>query len=286
MSTLRNNLTSLRAKLQNIQVQLEEATSTKAIKESKLKSLEERLNELNTETEIIKINVGGKTFSTRKDTLLKDPQCIFALLLEGEYKNKILLDNELFFDRSPRMFGYLLDYLRHGKINYKRFCKDELLELYEEATFYEVSDVRDYLQEKTKDIKLVSFKFSGEYIYNSKMAGTNKLSDLTDKSLSKGICCNSPGFIEFELNSTWEFETLEIGGYKGNTSIWYPGNGAGAQILVSENGREWKKAGNISPKFSKEIVQIKLDSLVTAKYIKFLHSSYLGIGYLNIEKNE
>ena len=79
---------------------------------------------------------------------------------------------------------------------------------------------------------------------------------------------------------------MKIGGYKGDSALWYSGNGAGAQILVSETGKDYVKVGNIPSKFAKEITEVKLDKVVTAKFIKFIHSSYLGIGYLEIEKNE
>lgn len=285
MSSLKNNLSNLRAKLQNIQVQIDEQTSAKAIKESKLVSIEERIKEIKENTNLININIGGKVFTTTRKTLLKDPNCLFAVLLNGEFKDS-LPDNELFFDRSSSVFHHILNYMRSGKINYKQFSKEELANIYSDAEFYEITDIRDYLYERTKEILPVNLKFSGDYVYNKKTAGTNNIHDLRDESLMKGICATSPGWIELELNAKWEFDTLRIGGYKGDSSLWYSGNGAGAQILVSETGRDYVKVGNIPSKFAKEISEVKLDKKVTAKFIKFVHSSYLGIGYLEIEKND
>ena len=286
MSSLKNNISSLRAKLQNIQQQLDEQTSAKAIKEQKLASLEERVSEIKSKPETINLNIGGKIFTTKKETLLKDPTCLFAVLLNGEYKDKPLVDNELFFDRPYHVFPIILDYLRFGKINYKKYSKEQLQDIYCDSEYYEITDIRDYLYERTKDILPINMKFSGEYIFNKSVIGTNNFNDLRDKSMEKGVCANKPGWIEFELSTIWDFSTINIGGYQGDKKAWYPGNGSGAQILVSENGRDYVKVSNIPSKYSKEIVEVKFDKIVKAKFIKFVHSSFLGIGYLEIVKPE
>lgn len=281
MSQLKSNLTSLKEKLKNIQTQLEEQVSDKKIKELKQKSLDEKLQEILSVKEIINLNIGGKYYSVCKSNLLKDPNCLFAVLL-NEMPNST---NTLFFDRSPRLFHHLLDYLRYGKINYKKFCKEDLIELYEEALFYEIEDIREYLSERTKEISVIKMNTSGEYQYNGKTIGDNDIYSINDESMQRGICCKSPGWIEFELNSNWEFDMIKIGGYQGNKSAWYPGNGCGAQVHVSENGKDYTKVGNIPSKFAKEICEVKF-SQVTAKFVKIIHSSYLGIGYFNIPKIE
>jgi len=280
--SLRGNLSSLKAKLKDISAQLEEQESGKLIKEQKQKNIDEKIGEIkDVNRKIVNINVGGKNFSTVKSVLTKDPNSIFAILL-----NEDASISELFFDRSPRLFNVLLDYLRFGKIDYKKFRKEDLEELYAEALFYEITDIRDYLCERTKEITPVNMTFSGEYIFNGKVIGENDVKNLTDKEMKKGICCKSPGWVEFELNSNWEFQVIKLAGYQGNKTAWYPGNGCGAQIHISENGKDYKKVGHIPSKFAKEITEIKLDSVVTAKYVKITHSSYLGLGYFYIEKEE
>lgn len=282
MSALKGNLSKLKAKLQNIQAQLEEQTSGKQVKEVGKLGMDEKVKEiLNLDKQIITLNIGGTIFSTDKKNLIKDSESIFAILLNEDSSL-----TELFFDRNPRLFKYLLNYLRTGTINYKLFGKEELKSLYEEALFYEITDIRNHLEEKTKEISVINVNTSGEYIVSSKVIGDNDLLKLKDESLKSGFCCKSPGWIEFELNIVSEFNTIKIGGYKGNPKEWYSGNGAGAQILVSENGKNYKKVGNVSTKFSKEIVDVTLDSTVNAKFVKLVHSSYLGVGYFYIPKLE
>jgi len=282
---LKSNLKSLKDKLKDISTQLEEESSAKAIKITKDKSMDEKLSELNDKNrEIINLNIGGQMFATSKSTLMKDPDTVFAILLR---ENSLLPNNELFFDRSPRLFNILLDYLRYGKINYKMIPKDDLVELYDEALFYEITDVRDYLCEKTKAVSAINMNFSGPYMYKGKVVGENNVYNLHDKEMKKGVCCNSPGWVEFELNTAWDIESFDIAGYHGDKKMWYPGNGCGAQVLVSENGKDYKKIDNIPSKFSKEIVNVKVKvENNPIKFVKFVHSSYLGIGYLDFNKLE
>ena len=281
MSKLKSNLADLKSKLKDIEVQIQEAANSKAIKEMKYNSIKEKIDEVLSNKQVINLNIGGVIFATTKSNLIKDDKSIFAILLNED--NNI---NELFFDRSPRLFHIILNYLRSGKINYNYLSKEDKIELYNEALFYEVTDIRDYLEEISKPIIPISFTFSGAYSYNNKVIGDNDLISLTDKDLKTGICCNSPGWIEIELNALHEFQEIELAGYQGKKSDWYSGNGAGAQVLISENSTSYKKIGNIPIKFDREVVTIRLDSKVRAKYVKILNSTYLGLGYFNVVKIE
>lgn len=280
MSKLKTNLKDLKAKLENIQAQIEEQTSSKLIKEKRYKSIDEKISEvLDKNKEIMKLNIGGKIFSTTKENLLKDQNSIFSIMIKEDPSV-----NELFFDRNPRLFHTILNYIRLGKIDYSKFTKEDLLELYHEALFYEIEDIREFLENKTKEIKVIKMNFSGEYIFKGKIIGDNRHDSILDENMMTGICAKSPGWIEFELNSLWEFDEIKLGGYKGNSNSWYSGNGAGAQVLVSENGKDYKKIGIVPSKFGVEPVSIKFDQTQSGKFIKFTHSSYLGLGYFYIEK--
>jgi hypothetical protein len=63
--------------------------------------------------------------------------------------------------------------------------------------------------------------------------------------------------------------------------MWYPGNGSGASILTSKDKSSWVEVGKIPSNYTSTITTVKLKRTV-AKYIKFQHNSYLGIGFLNI----
>ena len=133
---LKEDLFSLKSRLEAIEGQLEGQLKELEVREDKWKRIDDQLNELlKSSGEIVKFNVGGKKFSTRKDTILKQPDSLLGRLVDNE---RVDLNEELFFDRTPKYFPYILDYLRFNKINYKRFNKEELKELQEEVNYYEV----------------------------------------------------------------------------------------------------------------------------------------------------
>lgn len=133
---LKEDLVLLKTRLESIEGQLEGQLKELEIREEKWKRVDDQVNELlKSSSEIVKLNVGGKKFQTRKETILNKSDSLLARIIESE---RVDLNEELFFDRSSKYFPYILDYLRFNKINYKRFKKEELKELQEEVEFYEV----------------------------------------------------------------------------------------------------------------------------------------------------
>ena len=133
---LKEDLVLLKTRLESIEGQLEGQLKELEIREEKWKRVDDQVNELlKSSSEIVKLNVGGKKFQTRKETILNKSDSLLARIIESE---RVDLNEELFFDRSSKYFHCILDYLRFNKINYKRFKKEELKELQEEVEFYEV----------------------------------------------------------------------------------------------------------------------------------------------------
>lgn len=56
-----------------------------------------------------------------------------------------------------------------------------------------------------------------------------------DLSKKGGLCLNLPGMVIFELEKMVNCSTIEIGGYSGDKKLWFPENGVGAEIMVSED---------------------------------------------------
>lgn len=52
--------------------------------------------------------------------------------------NKFNLQQELFFDRNPKIFPIIMDYLRSKNINYNKFSQDQLEDLKVESDYFEV----------------------------------------------------------------------------------------------------------------------------------------------------
>ena len=72
--------------------------------------------------EIIKLNVGGKVFTTMKSTLKNSPW--FVIFFSGKFKTEKINGGEYFIDRDPKIFHAVLNYLRNGKNIHLSYFKD------------------------------------------------------------------------------------------------------------------------------------------------------------------
>ena len=212
MSALKGDLLLLKSKLENIETELEGQMKDLEIREEKWKKMDEAVNEIiKNKNEIIQLNIGGKVFATKIETLLSLKDTLFYKMILSK---KIDLKEEIFFDRSPKMFPYILDFIRYKKINYKRFSSHELNALRIEADYYEITEIYEYLEAMCQEIEFINFEVSGIYSYNGQTAGTQRVEDLKDRSMTKGICATNT--ITIELNNELEFDEIEIAGWSGD----------------------------------------------------------------------
>jgi hypothetical protein len=278
---LKDELFALKDRLDTIESQLTGQIKEIEERDEKWKRMQAKVDRIvGTQGDIVKLNVGGKVFSVSVNTINSMPGTLLQKLIES---GRVDLKQEIFFDRSPKLFEHILEYIRVRHINLTKLSKDDFEQLKDDADYFNIIDLEVQLAERLRDVEFVSFDFNGAYIYNGTTAGTNKVEDITDKTCMKGICANSPGWIVIELNSIWDFEEIEIGGWKGNSNIWYTDNGAGASIQTSVDNKIWRTVGSIPSGYGNNIVKVKLTKS-TAKYIKFNHNSYIGIGYLYVKK--
>ncbi len=68
--------------------------------------------------DIIRLNVGGKKFTTTRSTLCQVEGSLLATMFSGRWEDGVKRDEDgaVFFDFNPQYFGYILDYLRTKKI--------------------------------------------------------------------------------------------------------------------------------------------------------------------------
>ena len=70
---------------------------------------------MSTNKDWVKLNVGGKEFTTTLTTLSKERESFLYSLVNNYESDKD--DNGAFLiDRDPEYFGPVLNYLRHGKL--------------------------------------------------------------------------------------------------------------------------------------------------------------------------
>ena len=283
---LKDGLLGLKTKLEDLESEL-----TNQMLELELKAEEWHKRDEEAENiakagrnKIITLNVGGKKFQTKLETLLSFKDTLFTKLF---LSNRLDVTKDIFIDRPYTNFNYILFYLRNKKLPNESINTQKYDAIFEEASFYEIKELIDIVEETRREIKYVKFESSGVYRSGTQEAGTNNIEDLNnfeDKSLTKGICANSPGWIIIELSREVEFREILIGGWNCNTNLWGASNGSGAQIMTSVDKKSWNQVGSIPSTFGSAIQTVKLTEIVNAKWVKFQHNSYLGIGYFMIKK--
>ena len=138
-STLTSNLSSLKSKLQAIESNLEHGMLEIEQSEDKWKKIDKEAEEfLKNEHDVIRLNVGGKRFSTKIGTLLSIKDTFFYKIVVSK---KFDLQEELFFDRNPKIFSIIIDYLRIRTINYSNYSRQQLEDLFIEAEYFDVQIV-------------------------------------------------------------------------------------------------------------------------------------------------
>jgi hypothetical protein len=135
--TLSNDLLKLRSKLETIEKQFEEKLVSVKSTEEKHKKVENQLEQfIVTKDNIITLNIGGKKFLTKTSTLLSKKDSLFNQMINSYINNNEEIPSEFFFDRSYTHFKTILDYLRTGQLNLKKFKNYDRLDIEEELEYY------------------------------------------------------------------------------------------------------------------------------------------------------
>lgn len=249
------------------------------LREQRWKNSEKKIEELKKVNEgACTLNIGGKKYEVSLYTLKSRRGTLFyKQILRGEIKK----GTTTFYDRDNTYFPFILNFLRTGKLKAEKLDDGEKDDLINEAKFYEINYIIETLKATPIEVQFTKFEASSTFTYNDAIVGTNNVKDLTDKSLTKGIVTDTNGVITITFNRESEFEEIAVGGYNGNSLAWFAGNGKGANILTSLNGTNWTTVGSLNEHEAK-IQTIKVNRSV-AKYIRFTHTDYLGIGYLEIK---
>merc|ERR1712180_224684 len=128
--------------------------------------------------EWVRLNVGGKVFTTSRATLTKDPQSFLArIALEdtelGSDKDE---SGAFLIDRDPQYFSPILNFLRHGKVHLDRNVMEEAV--LEEAEFYNVADMVKVLKERIHNRDNSFGKSNGKHVYRVLQCHEDELTNL------------------------------------------------------------------------------------------------------------
>jgi len=280
---LKGDLKGLKDRLQIIETDFQEKLSDVEKKNEKYSAIDKQIADLlTTSKHLISINIGGKIFKTKLSTLLSEKDTYFYYIIAKRLENNEKVDDEMFFDRSYDKFDYFMDYLRTKRFSLSGSTRGDLQELLDDATFYGFSVISSQIEELMQECTFVNMDGSSAK-YST--CGSHDVKDLADKDLNKGITVMSPYTIIIEFNMTQTFNQIEVGGFNGDNNNFGVTNGSNAQIFVSSDKVNWgSEVGKLPSDYGNQIQTVTLNKTVTAKYIKFQHNTYLGMGYLNIKR--
>lgn len=278
-------LFEFQAKLNELKPELEERLQKIESKSAKIKDMDKQIKDL-IEAQgnlLVSIEVGEITFKTKLKTLLSKRDSFFYKYIFNDVQNGQSITKEFYFDRSPKYFSLLLDFIRTGVLNYEGLPIKDAVDYLLEAEFYGIWSAASVLRDYIRKVEVISFTSSKKY---SADVGKHTLEGLFDLDGKGGICVTSPYEITFELNTLHELSGCEIKGYTLNTNSWSPSYGEGADISISATKTGvYKSVGKIPSGFGEMVKKIEFKDKIACKYVKFKHSSYLGIGYINFYKS-
>jgi len=198
---------------------------------------------------MIKFDIGGKKFHTTKETLMRFNDTVFTSILKGNWKPNH--DGYYFFDRSPKNFKIILDYMRKGTLMVEDLNAERLRDLIDDLDFFQVpynksdtsiSDSFVTLEYKNQLEKWLDNKKLGSILYQGSVDGF-LASDFHEK-------CDNKGATLTVIQSDKE---LIFGGYSG---ISWDSSNRRHEICKSSFLFSLKNPQNIPKKSSCEITTI------------------------------
>jgi len=278
---LKSDIASLKNKVHEVEKSFTDYSTEIETREAKWKTAEKKIDDLlKVNQEQCILNVGGKKFQVSLHTLKSRRGTKFYKQI---LRNEIKKDTETFYDRDHDNFQLILSFLRTGKLNKDNLSEEQKEDLLQDAEFFEINFILETLRATAVEVEFSKVEISAPFTYNEATIGTNNAKDLKDKTLLKGLVANSPATITVHFNREVETEEIVIGGYNGNSLAWYVGNGRGANIQTSLDNKAWNTVGTVPQEYGHILTPVKL-SRSRAKYIRFTHHEYFGIGYLEVKE--
>lgn len=273
--TLKEELSKLKTRLETIDFQITSQTNEINSREENMKNTDKTLFFIeNSQGNRLKLNVGGTIFTTSLFTINQIPNSLLSRLINT---GRIDIKEEIFIDRSPRVFSQILDFYRYSKIEYGNLTKEERILLKNDAEYYNINEVSMYLNELLKEPEILTGEKT-DYTVNDCIIGNNDYKKLNFQGNSEGIC--SKGNVFFELNAEYDLTGLVIKGYEGNEENWFNENGAGAKIYLSTDKKTWKECGKVPSGFGKEEKEVEFKKGIKGRYVKIVSKTYVGLSLL------
>jgi hypothetical protein len=138
---IQNDLKNLLGKIYKEIEILEKSKTEMKLEQEEFFETKKKLEKVSSQTKSkIKLNVGGKIFTTSLSTLTMEKNTFFSSMFSEEFNTQPDEDGEYFIDRNPEHFHLILDYLRNPtkQVNLSEMTKKQVEDFYYEVDFYSI----------------------------------------------------------------------------------------------------------------------------------------------------
>ncbi|CAL8465005.1 g4540 [Coccomyxa elongata] len=100
---------------------------------------------------IVSLNVGGRKFTSSRDTICKDSLSMLARMFDANWAGKNRTDDKgrVFIDRDPEHFGLILNFLRDG-VCVLPVNPEARRQVLQEADFYQLESLRAFIMHEDR----------------------------------------------------------------------------------------------------------------------------------------
>jgi len=129
-------------KIEQMEKEYESKTKSIQEQEKKFKDIDEKLQQKyeNDESSIIKLNIGGKVFTTLIKTLISLKDTLFYRLIGNCIETGKNLPDTYFIDRPFDYFEMVLNFMKYKQISLKGYNKHERLDITNEFEYFGLSE--------------------------------------------------------------------------------------------------------------------------------------------------
>ena len=178
-------------------------------------------------TIIIKLNVGGKLYTTTRTTLENCGENMLSNLVSGKY-SPTMIEDAYFIDRNGELFGDILDFLRNAEKYKLPMNSDKLNALLIEAEYYAIVPLIERVEEKIKhqsrtfsiDFPIYNINHNFE-CYQCSGDAPEDIRSIINKCLSDRIYISQVTIIEMaKQNGYHVIQSIPVDSTKANYVTW------------------------------------------------------------------